>query len=96
MSQGVKLPDRRYAVIVDEAHSSQTGESVKDLKTVLGATELARSHALRGADSVHLASALAIGDPDLVLAVWDRRLHTGAQAAHLAFALLHHESHRII
>lgn len=39
MSQGVKLPDRRYAVIVDEAHSSQTGESVKDLKAVLGATE---------------------------------------------------------
>lgn len=50
------------------------------------AGELARSHALRGADSVHLASALAIGDPDLVLAVWDRRLHTGAQAAHLAVA----------
>jgi len=39
ISQSIKLPDRRYAVIVDEAHSSQTGESVKDLKTVLGATE---------------------------------------------------------
>ena len=25
------LPDRRYAVIVDEAHSSQTGEAAKDL-----------------------------------------------------------------
>ena len=33
------LPDRRYAVIVDEAHSSQTGESAKDMKLVLGATE---------------------------------------------------------
>jgi type I restriction enzyme R subunit len=30
------LPDRRYAVIVDEAHSSQTGEAAKDLKVVLG------------------------------------------------------------
>ena len=45
------------------------------------AGQLARSHALRGADAVHLASALAIGDPDLVVAVWDRRLHAGARAA---------------
>jgi uncharacterized protein len=42
---------------------------------------LARAHALRGADAVHLASALAIGDPGLIVAVWDRRLHVGAQAA---------------
>jgi uncharacterized protein len=42
------------------------------------AGELAREHALRGA--VHLASALAIGDPDLIIAVWDRRLHAGALA----------------
>ena len=34
-----QLPNRRYAVIVDEAHSSQTGESAKDLKLVLGETE---------------------------------------------------------
>jgi hypothetical protein len=45
------------------------------------AGHLARVHALRGAGAVHLASALAIGDPDLVVAVWDRRLYTGAQAA---------------
>jgi uncharacterized protein len=50
------------------------------------AGRLARSHALRGADAVHLASALAISDPDLVLAVWDRRLHAGAQAAGLRVA----------
>jgi uncharacterized protein len=45
------------------------------------AGQLARVHALRGADAVHLASALAIGDSDLILAVWDRRLHGGARAA---------------
>jgi uncharacterized protein len=45
------------------------------------AGDLAREHDLRGADAVHLASALAIGDPDLVVAVWDRRLHSGARAA---------------
>jgi uncharacterized protein len=50
------------------------------------AGQLARQHALRGADAVHLASALAIGDPDLVIAVWDRRLHAGASAAGLRVA----------
>ena len=28
---------RRYAVIVDEAHSSQTGESAREMKAILGA-----------------------------------------------------------
>jgi predicted nucleic acid-binding protein len=50
------------------------------------AGELARAHALRGADAVHLASALAIGDPELVLAVWDQRLHAGARAAGIRVA----------
>ena len=45
------------------------------------AGHLARAHALRGAGAVHLASALAIGDPELIVAVWDRRLHAGAEAA---------------
>ncbi len=30
------LPSRNYAVIVDEAHSSQTGEAAKEMKKVLG------------------------------------------------------------
>jgi predicted nucleic acid-binding protein len=50
------------------------------------AGRLARIHALGGADAVHLASALAIGDPGLVVAVWDRRLHAGALAAGLRVA----------
>ena len=50
------------------------------------AGQLARTHALRGADAVHLASALAIGDPGPVLAAWDRRLHAGAQAVGLLTA----------
>jgi uncharacterized protein len=53
------------------------------------AGQLAREHALRGADAVHLASALAIGDPELVIAVWDRRLHAGAQAAGIRVAPAH-------
>src|SRR5690606_26642645 len=33
------LPGKRFAVIIDEAHSSQTGESSKSLKQVLGSLE---------------------------------------------------------
>jgi len=50
------------------------------------AGQLARTHALRGADAVHLASALAIADPDLVMAAWDERLHAGAATAGLLVA----------
>lgn len=35
-----QLPDRRYALIVDEAHSSQTGESARHMKEVLAARSL--------------------------------------------------------
>lgn len=52
------------------------------------AGDLARQHGLRGADAVHLASALAVGDPDLLIAVWDHRLHAGARAMHLRVAPL--------
>ncbi|MDD2229631.1 MAG: type I restriction endonuclease [Candidatus Cloacimonetes bacterium] len=31
-----KIADRRYAIIVDEAHSSQTGEAARGMKEVLG------------------------------------------------------------
>ena len=50
------------------------------------AGRLAADRQLRGADAVHLASALAVGDPDLVVAVWDRRLRAGAVAEHLIVA----------
>jgi predicted nucleic acid-binding protein len=52
------------------------------------AGHLARLHQLRGADAVHLASALAIGNPELILAVWDQRLHACARAARLCVAPL--------
>lgn len=42
------------------------------------AGHLAARHALRGADAVHLASALAISAGDTVLAVWDNRLRSDA------------------
>jgi uncharacterized protein len=50
------------------------------------AGSLAATHQLRGADAVHLASALALGSTDLTVAVWDKRLHAGATAVGLAVA----------
>lgn len=38
LRSGAELKAGRYAVVIDEAHSSQTGESAKDLKQVLGAS----------------------------------------------------------
>jgi type I restriction enzyme R subunit len=46
------LGQRRFAVIVDEAHSSQTGEAAKDLKAALGAASAeAELEAAEGADA---------------------------------------------
>ncbi len=59
-------------------------ELTRDVERHAG--QLTRRHALRGADAVHLASALAIESPDLVVAVWDRRLHAGVTAERLAVA----------
>lgn len=50
------------------------------------AGELAQRHSLRGTDAVHLASALTVPTSELIVAVWDRRLHIGAQAEGLATA----------
>jgi type I restriction enzyme R subunit len=58
------LGDRSYAVIVDEAHSSQTGEAAKALKQVLGAG--ADEAALLAAEEED-AAAEAASDPDELL-----------------------------
>ena len=55
-----------------------------DVEKVAG--ELASLHRLRGADAVHLASALALAPADVTVAVWDKRLHAGAAAVGLAVA----------
>ncbi|CAB4876189.1 unannotated protein [freshwater metagenome] len=50
------------------------------------AGDLCRKHGLRGADGVHLASALELLDADPVIAVWDGRLAVGAAAVGLPVA----------
>lgn len=50
------------------------------------AGKLTVRHALRGSEAVHLASALAVGARDTVLAVWDQRLQASGKAAGLRTA----------
>ncbi|MGB3410463.1 MAG: type II toxin-antitoxin system VapC family toxin [Microthrixaceae bacterium] len=50
------------------------------------AGSLASTHQLRGADAVHLASALALGVTELIFCAWDRRLHAGAVEVGLTVA----------
>ena len=47
----------------------------------LHAGQLARDHALSGADAMHLASLLSVGRAETVMAAWDMRLRIGAVAA---------------
>lgn len=47
------------------------------------AGSLARTQQLRGADAVHLASAPAIGDLAVVVAVWDVRRAAGVRSSGL-------------
>jgi predicted nucleic acid-binding protein len=43
------------------------------------AGSLAERHALRGYDAVHLASALLVDDPELLIVTWDRQLAVAAR-----------------
>jgi type I restriction enzyme, R subunit len=52
-----ELPTRNYAIVIDEAHSSQTGESAKDLRLILGAGDEAELSTAEAEDSGLLASA---------------------------------------
>lgn len=50
------------------------------------AGDLAERHALRGYDAVHLASALALADTEVIVAAWDHRLRNGASDGGLMVA----------
>jgi uncharacterized protein len=50
------------------------------------AADLAAEHALRAADALHLATSLAVLEPDSVLVTWDRQLLQAAGRAGLVTA----------
>jgi predicted nucleic acid-binding protein len=69
-------------------------EALCDELTVIGvdaalardAGELAEAHALRGYDAVHLASAISMADPELVVATWESQL--GDAAVRVGYAVV--------
>jgi type I restriction enzyme R subunit len=66
------LPARRYAVIVDEAHSSQTGEAAKDLRLALGATDEQELTVAEAEDAGFVATAVDPVEEALAKAVTAR------------------------
>ncbi len=67
-----ELPGKRFAILVDEAHGSQTGERARNLKEILGASSIAAKldEELQGED--------AVDDPEQ--AVLRAALSRGSQA----------------
>lgn len=74
----IDAPAMRAAVATIEELYRQLDVIGVDDELVRTAGGLAERHALRGYDAVHLASAIAIDDPDVVVATWDRDLAAAA------------------
>lgn len=74
-----ELKQRRYAVIIDEAHSSQTGDSAKEMKKVLGGGGAAGGRtpeqSLAAAEAAEISLVDEVPDPvqDLLAAEVDAR-----------------------
>ncbi len=58
-----QLAQRTYAVIIDEAHSSQTGDAAKEMKKVLGSSDANAEHELHAAEVAEAGSASEVSDP---------------------------------
>ena len=69
MKELADMPKRRYAIIVDEAHSSQGGETSKELKLALGATDEQELTVAEAEDAGLVATALDPIDEALAKAV---------------------------
>ena len=67
-----EIPSRRYAVIVDEAHSSQTGDAAKDLRLALGATDEQELTVAEAEDAGFIAEAINPVEEALAKAVGAR------------------------
>ena len=76
----VGLAGSPSAVRAVQRESAAFGVIEVDQDLVERATELALAHELRSLDALHLASALILPREDLLVAVWDRRLHAAARA----------------
>lgn len=57
-----------------------------DEEVALAAADVAEVHRLRANDAIHLASALDVADPELVILAWDADLRRAARDAGLTTA----------
>ncbi len=75
-----RIGDRRLAKAVSELEEvwSDVVALLVDGSVATRASSLAGRYALRGQDAIHLASALRLGDDELLLATWDGRLRQAA------------------
>jgi len=83
-----RLTDDGYEQAVAAFHACYdhcTVVSVAD-RIVNHAAEIAPQYDLRAADAIHLATALAVVEPDAMLVTWDTRLRQAAIQAGLAAA----------
>jgi predicted nucleic acid-binding protein len=80
--RGGRIDARTLRRAVDEIDDLYVEMHVIGIDDALtrGAGDLAEQHGLRGCDAVHLASAIAIDEPGLVVATWDRDLAAAALA----------------
>jgi uncharacterized protein len=76
---------REALAIFDELHTELTTVGV-DQPLASRAGEYAESLELRGYDAVHLATASALGDDEVVLVTWDRDLARAAERLGLGVA----------
>ncbi|MEJ5868173.1 type II toxin-antitoxin system VapC family toxin [Pseudokineococcus sp. 5B2Z-1] len=83
--RGARIDEAGWAAADRQWASLSVGLRTVELSPAVAARagDLAVEHGLRGADAVHLGSALAVDAGDLVVAVWDDRLARGARAAGL-------------
>jgi len=82
------LAPGELAAVLDAWHEHWASMRPVELTSEVAdsAASLAVDQGLRGADAVHLASALVLTDVDVVVAAWDRRLHAAAVAVGLSVA----------
>lgn len=80
--RGGRIDPERRRVAMGEWRRYLAALDVLELTPAVGdhAADLAAAYPLSGADAVHLATALALRDPALVVATWDRRLASAASA----------------
>ena len=82
----LEVEDLEQAEVAWEEYWAATRPVELTARVTRHAGELAALYALRGADAVHLASALAVGAEELLFAAWDRRLRAGVEAAGIELA----------